>query len=384
MNDAQAKNLTAHQLVRLLVDKLQGNNVETVQQYLETLCRTLPLTVAGTDWSLPDGTISRIQWPDDEPADQWLACRETCSDADLDEPVMCSGGSIYVVPLRCHGQNAGYLWAACAPDQHCGELARDLLALTAGQLALAQQKTLLLHELEVQTERRAKLLQRIMHINEECRRHMARELHDEISQSLSALILQTDTIQLSLGGVPDPIPAVISKFRQELMRLQDEVQRLVLELRPALLEQKGLLHALRWYGRQRLQASGIEFHVTGGQCAPNLSALVRLTLYRIGQEAISNAARHAQASQVWLQITCQEGELYLTVRDNGCGFDSATFLSAPDGLKGLGLLGMQERALLLNGKFKIESSPGRGTCVQVRLPFEEIGIDDCYPSVAGR
>jgi signal transduction histidine kinase len=182
----------------------------------------------------------------------------------------------------------------------------------------------------------------------------------------------------------DLLTTCVPKFRQELVRLQDEVQRLVLELRPALLEQKGILDALRWYGWQRLHLSGTQFHIAGGQCAPRLPALAKLTRYRIGQAAIANSARHANASHVWLEISCAAEELLLTVRDDGCGFDLGVTASCPEGLKGMGILGMQERALLLNGKLTIQSAPGQGTCVQVRIPFEEMGIHDCDSGVPGR
>ena len=271
--------------------------------------------------------------------------------------------------MRFAGATLGHLWAIPRSDRPLDDHDRELLMLAAGQMALACHAAGLTQELIHHGEQRSTLLQRLVQVNEECRRHVARELHDEISQSLAALIFQVDTAQATARADAGLAVRHLETLRRGLVRVVDEVQRLVLELRPALLEQKGLVEALRWYGRQYLQPVSAHFHVSGGQCAPHLSSLTRLTLYRIGQEAIANAARHSGARNVWLEIACRDNLLSLTIRDDGRGFDPDSTLAHPHGMKGIGLANMQERALLLDGALKIESAPGRGTCIQVRVPL---------------
>lgn len=212
-------------------------------------------------------------------------------------------------------------------------------------------------------------LHRMMEIQEECRRRVARDLHDEISQSLTAALVQVDTVEAFLQQAPDQASAPIAGLRTTLSRLHEEVQRVLLDLRPVLLEQKGLMAALAWYGKARLQPLGCAVHLAGGSCAPDLPEAVKLTLYRIGQESLSNVARHAAARNVWIELHCTGAELLLTVRDDGRGFDASTV--SPDGsaLRGLGLLGVQERAWLLDGKVKFTSTPGNGATVEVRIPY---------------
>ncbi|MFO7631592.1 MAG: histidine kinase [Caldilinea sp.] len=147
-------------------------------------------------------------------------------------------------------------------------------------------------------------LRRMMEIQEECRRRVARDLHDEVSQSLTAALVQLDTVEALLYQQPDRAATQIGGLRTTLGRLHDEVQRVLLDLRPVLLEQKGLMAALAWYGNERLRPLGCTVHLSGGRCAPDLPEEVKLTLYRIGQESLSNVARHAAAQNVWLDLHC--------------------------------------------------------------------------------
>jgi len=210
-------------------------------------------------------------------------------------------------------------------------------------------------------------LRRMMEIQEECRRRVARDLHDEVSQSLTAALVQLDTVEALLHRQPEQAALQIGGLRTTLGRLHEEVQRVLLDLRPVLLEQKGLMAALAWYGNERLRPLGCAVHLSGGNCAPDLPEEVKLTLYRIGQESLSNVARHAAAQNVWLDLRCTGAELLLTVRDDGRGFDAAAMQN--DALRGVGLLGVHERAWLLNGTVTFASTPGNGATVEVRIPY---------------
>lgn len=381
----RSDHLSALREMMCLLTCQTGENIhDRLGQSLRLLCQTTPLAAAGIVWIQKDEQRLQVRWPQNGSIDPSLEAALVNPIELGDHPLSGEDGSWTIVPMRYDGAIVGRLWGICQPDHACGEISHDLLLFAANQLAMAYHNAFLHKDLIAQTERCSILLQRLTNANEECRRDVARELHDEISQSLAVLILQADTIQFSLDNNIDLLKTCVPKYRQELVRLQDEVQRLVLELRPALLEQKGLLDALRWYGRQRLSISKSQFHVSGGQCAHHLPSPAKLALYRIGQEAIANSARHANAAHVWLEISCEGGGLLLTVRDDGCGFDPEVPMSCPERLQGMGILGMQERALLLNGKLTIQSVPGQGTCVQVRIPFEEVGVNGCDSSVLGR
>ncbi|MFO7634053.1 MAG: ATP-binding protein, partial [Caldilinea sp.] len=136
-----------------------------------------------------------------------------------------------------------------------------------------------------------------------------------------------------------------------------------------LLEQKGLMAALSRYSNERLRPLGVAVQLSGGGCAPDLPEEVKLTLYRIGQESLSNVARHAAARNVSLDLRCTGAELVLTVRDDGRGFDAAEVSQDGGALRGVGLLGVQERVWLLDGKVTMAPTPGGGAVIDVRIPY---------------
>jgi signal transduction histidine kinase len=177
-------------------------------------------------------------------------------------------------------------------------------------------------------------------------------------------------LETALTAYPDAVQLLqpyLKRLRIGLEHAMDEVSRIVLDLRPAMLEDHGLVAALRWYGTERLRDSDINFHVNAA-CAPRLPDHLETTVYRIAQEAITNVVRHAAARNLWLEVACPDHSFTLTVRDDGCGFDVETILAQPTGMQGIGLLGMKERAALVGGELTIESAPGQGTSVQITLP----------------
>jgi signal transduction histidine kinase len=209
-------------------------------------------------------------------------------------------------------------------------------------------------------------------------------LHDEISQSLTAMIFEVDTIlTTNLFNRVDVIKHHLNHMRDELVRVTDEVNRIVLDLRPTLLENNGLIAALGWYGTERLRPAGVKLHLSSGQCVPHLSDCATTMLYRIAQEALTNVVRHAQAAKVWFNLTCQDDYLLMTIQDDGRGFDPGQAVDYPNSAQGIGLLGMQERAMLLNGNFSINTRPGHGVEIEIRIPVEE-ATGETHQGVAGR
>jgi signal transduction histidine kinase len=213
------------------------------------------------------------------------------------------------------------------------------------------------------------LLQRLVTAQEEERRRVARELHDEMAQHLTALTVGLKSLQ-ECGQYASPAAECIGQLQAVTNQVMQEVRRLAWELRPAALGQQSLERALRSYAEQWSQRTGaaMDFHsngLDGLRLAPHLET----TMYRIVQEALTNVAKHAQAHRVSILLECRGDHIHAIVEDDGNGFDADALLARPERQGVLGLIGMQERAALVDGSVEIESSPGAGTTVFGRLPL---------------
>lgn len=213
----------------------------------------------------------------------------------------------------------------------------------------------------------------ILQAQEEERRRVALELHDESSQNLTALLVHTEILQQSLQALPASVltPEAREQLRaglQQLTRLSqhtlESVRTLALQLRPGVLDDLGLHAALRWLVedcRERLHMNvDLSLETPPGQEYP---PLYETTLFRVAQESLTNVARHAQATRAFLILAQDERCIYLRVRDDGQGY------KAVQRRAGLGIGGMQERVSLLNGTFNLTSEAGKGTTVEATLPL---------------
>jgi two-component system sensor histidine kinase UhpB len=210
----------------------------------------------------------------------------------------------------------------------------------------------------------------IINAQEQERKRIARELHDETSQVLTSLLIslaileETTTTQEARDRIADT-----RKLAHQTLRA---IRNLSIDLRPSALDDLGLLPALRWYVKEYQQKCSIsvEFNATGFK--RRLPAELETALYRIVQESLTNTARHANAHTVTITMKEDVYAVYATIVDDGSGFDVAALLKSSDQERGLGLAGMNERALLLNGRLSIISSPGHGTKVELRIPLQPL------------
>lgn len=218
----------------------------------------------------------------------------------------------------------------------------------------------LYRELQRKEEMRGELLKKVIAVQEEERKRIARELHDETSQDLATLLLSIET---TADSGPEELKKKFIQMKVLTGRTLDSIHRLILDLRPSVLDDLGLTSAIRWVAESRLEPLGIDltFAVAGQE--RRLKPEIETTLFRIGQEAISNIARHAEANSVSITLEFAENRVCLAVEDNGQGFN---FNESPNG--GFGLLGMKERATLLDGTFAVDSQPGNGTRLAVTIP----------------
>jgi signal transduction histidine kinase len=216
------------------------------------------------------------------------------------------------------------------------------------------------------TARLGQLLRTTITAQEEERYRLARELHDETAQTLAALSIALDRARDSLDGGP-PALERIQEARGIAERLLAETRRLILGLRPALLDDLGLVPAIRWHCEHTFDAEGVAVSIEAETLSKRLPSHVEMALFRIVQEAVNNAYRHADARHVWVRLDMDDGLVRVVVRDDGHGFDVERVLGASGPSSSVGLAGMQERVAILNGTLKIHSASG-GTEVVVHVP----------------
>ncbi len=216
---------------------------------------------------------------------------------------------------------------------------------------------------------RERLVGKIMVAQEDERRRVARELHDGIGQILTSLAVGLRSLE-EAGAMEQAAPQA-KRLRRIAAGAIDEVRRIARGLRPSVLDDLGLTEALRQYAREYQQTHGIAVDVhVDGLTIDRLPSAVETTLYRVIQEALTNAARHAAAKTVSVVLHCMSAKVKAVIEDDGCGFEVDGGGTAC-GPVGLGIQSMHERAALLNGTVAIESAPGKGTSVYVQIPLRE-------------
>jgi signal transduction histidine kinase len=211
------------------------------------------------------------------------------------------------------------------------------------------------------------LSRQLLRTQETERRHLARELHDEIGQALTALKINLQGLQRGLNT--SPLRAGLDDSIGIVERTLEQVRNLSLALRPSMLDDIGLSAALRWYLDRQAQRAGLAVQATLDPLTQPLDPDVETACFRLVQEAVTNVVRHARARSIRVTM-CQTGmALELAIRDDGAGFDVAAAKERAAHGASLGLLGMHERVTLLGGEFDIASTLGEGTTVRVRIPL---------------
>lgn len=214
------------------------------------------------------------------------------------------------------------------------------------------------------------LSRRLLEVQEEERRHLARELHDEFGQLLATITLHVHTARrLAAAGAQSTLDECMAL----LQRAGEQVRNLALELRPAMLETDGLDATLRWLAERHQQRTGVAAEVVGHVGA--VSASVAIAGFRVAQEALTNVARHARARRVWIELTRTDRAMELVIRDDGVGFDVTSTLKKAPAREHLGLFGMRERGEILGGRLDVDSQPGMGTRIRLSLPLSDAGVE---------
>jgi signal transduction histidine kinase len=277
-----------------------------------------------------------------------------------------AGTSFIAVPLVSQSKTVGALTLA-----HRAAFSNYAVIHTlARQLGIALDNAKLYTEIQEKEKLRGQLLERAVAAQEEERKRIARELHDDTGQWLTALGVGLGGVEQTMAQDPEKAQYQITELKNITMGAIDNLRQYVSDLRPSVLDDLGLVSALRWLAEryaERIKLS-VDFQVVGVK--RRLSSQVETVVFRIAQEGLNNIGRHAHATQAKLRLEFADAFVLLTVEDNGKGFVVDQVLGTHPERRAWGLLGVQERVALVGGKFKVESEPGRGTRLVVEVPVQ--------------
>jgi PAS domain S-box-containing protein len=303
--------------------------------------------------SLRDGKIVRIaDLQEDNPV------------SELKKQLKTVGGrSLLIAPLISHEVILGTFRLVSSTPDHFTDEHADILREIAAQMVIALQNTQLVETVRAKNERLRILSTRLVEAQETERRHIARELHDEVGQTLTALDLML--------SMPFKNGAAMPPELQEARTLVNDLTRLIremsLDLRPSMLDDLGLVTALVWHFSRYQQQTGITVDFKYGDVQRRFPIVVETTVYRIIQEALTNVARYAGVSRASVRLWSTDNAIHVQIEDTGNGFDMAAVQSANNTS---GLIGLRERAQIVGGTCAIESNRGEGTIVTAHIPLE--------------
>ena len=275
------------------------------------------------------------------------------------------------VPLRAKDKILGVLNVA-SPMPHLFNKRDMYLLYSIGDiLGTAIEQAKLYKRLNEARKRYQTLLRQMITIQEEERKRIARELHDETSQQITALTLNLHALieMMEMGNVKDPeIKAMLKKTHNIAVQAHNEVARLIRELRPTLLDTLGLPAAIRNLAETNLTSKGINIITEFKGMEQRLSAETELTLFRVAQEAMSNIVRHSEAKKAIIHLECNENECILRIEDDGKGFNVNEITRIEKDGRGAGVFGVRERVAAVGGEAYIESQPGKGAKAIAKVP----------------
>jgi len=283
------------------------------------------------------------------------------------------------IPIKAKDKVIGVMNVVSTMAGRFGADDVSLLSSICDYLGTAIERAKLYERLEMASQRYQALLRHALTAQEQERKRIARELHDETSQALTSLTLSLQAIlgMAEMKGIKDvDLIEKIKATHSYAVRAGTEVVQLMKELRPTLLDELGLPAAIHRYAKDTLQAKGInvsaEFEGTDKRLTPE----IEVTLFRIAQGAIGNILEHSEAENASVKLKCDASECLLRISDDGKGFDVSKITRVDSSGRGAGVFTMKERVKLIGGVCHIDSGPGKGTQVVVNVPLEKDIIDE--------
>jgi len=278
------------------------------------------------------------------------------------------------VPLKAKDNVLGVINIASHTPRRFSSNDMHLLHSIGDQLGVAIEQARLYERLRKARERYRRLTRQILVAQEEERKRLARELHDETSQALSGLTLQLQALvdRAEMSRPQDSeLVATLKKVQSLAVQVHSEIRRLMADLRPSLLDTLGLVPAARQYAEANLRPLGINMTVETNGMERRFAPEVETGMFRVIQGAIGNIVQHSKAKNVVIALKYDGKELLLRINDDGQGFDVSRITDVEESGRGRGLFSMRERVMLLGGKGWIESEPGKGTTVWARVPISQ-------------
>jgi signal transduction histidine kinase len=281
----------------------------------------------------------------------------------IDESLGYHTSSLLAVPMITKGQCIGVLEVLNKKSgERFDENDRDILYALAGQAAIAIMNARLYQEVHDEKDR-------IIALEEDVRKELARDFHDGPAQTLAAMIMDIELLQALSEQIPESIADGLVELRIMATKTLHQVRNMIFELRPVILKTQGLEPALRSYVERLREADEMNIHLKIEGPEERLPARLEEICFSIIQEAISNVKRHANEENVWLTAIRHGDEFQVVVKDDGKGFDLAEVERSYDRRGKLGLLNMRERAEMIRGWLSIESAPGKGTTIILNVPL---------------
>jgi PAS domain S-box-containing protein len=205
---------------------------------------------------------------------------------------------------------------------------------------------------------------KLLTAQEEERRLLAREMHDDFTQRLALLAIKAGKLEIDIKEQNNPMSAQVQTMKEEIIKLSKDIHDISRQIHPAILDDLGLVKAIKSECDTFTQREGINVEYETENIPSSIPRNVKICIYRIMQESLRNIAKHADADKAYVSLICSDGNLFLTIRDNGIGFDTSHI---PD-QKGIGLKSIDERVRLIQGEFSVQSKPGEGTVIKVTAP----------------
>ncbi len=273
------------------------------------------------------------------------------------------------IPLEARGQILGVINLLCNDEAVFSQDDMELLTSISAQISEVVANAWLRLKLREKELARQALLESLVRAQEEERRRLARELHDGAGQTLTSLLVRLKTLENQNSDV-ELAPSLIS-MQEIVSEIIEQIRGLSYRLRPAALEEFGLSTALETLVQETAQNSGLQVNCDCCLADCNLSEEVEVTLYRIGQEGLTNVLHHASANEVRLTLQPVADGIQLCIEDDGIGFNPDKIPSG-EGIRHLGLVSMRERAEMLDGTLDVYTAPNQGTTIQVYIPLKEV------------
>ncbi len=278
-------------------------------------------------------------------------------------------GSAMFVPLKAKGEILGVLTVISGPERELTRVEQDLLITIGLQISTVVENSLLYEKIHHEGQVRREGLRQSILMQEEERRRIARELHDQTSQVLTGASAMIEASVASLPWGFDQVKSNLKQVRASLTSMLVDVRNIIYELRPTMLDDLGLVAAARWQAEEYLGRAGIKARFETKGRAKKLEPQMETALFRIIQEATTNIVKHAKATRATVRVEFTRESIFLEIEDNGKGisYPEGQFDKGP--MKGFGFVSMRERAEILGGTFSVESQTRQGTRILVEVPL---------------